>query len=126
MKISMGSIFFSKICSDQVFYLRSNYLYSEAHQDPRVRTVSTSFLEFSSKMLFSIGNPTISKSKENQWIILIPLTFSVHPSQFRYPPWRAASRCVFFSIAIRGGAKCSLFPPDVFFLGRPKKICRRK
>ena len=27
-------------------------------------------------MLFSIGNPTVSKSKQNHGIILIPLTFS--------------------------------------------------
>ena len=27
-------------------------------------------------MLFSIGNPTVSKSKQNHGIILIPLTFN--------------------------------------------------
>ena len=75
MKKSRTFFTFRKIRLEGVFDLHPNYLYSEGHQNLTVRIFLRAKWKIFSKMLFSIGNPTISKSKEIHWILLIPLTF---------------------------------------------------
>ena len=81
MKIFMKKTLFSKIRSVQVFYLHMNYLYSEGHKKLAVRSFFTAKWKKSSKMQFSIGNPTISKTKQNHQIrLLAPRDRWVHKS----------------------------------------------
>ena len=81
----MKKTVFSKIRSAQVFYSHPNYLYSEGHQKLAVRFFFTAFWKNFEKMLFSIGIPTVRKSKQNHGIILIPLTFRRSYSRFVLP-----------------------------------------